>query len=365
MTTYRYLLADLRTNAILAELPFTAVQFSQSLNAIGTLSATLEITDLTESSMNISAGTIPGRTAIYVDRNGVLIWGGIIWSRTYNSTSQRIQINAREFLSYFERRVITSDLGYTSVDQLTIAQQLILNAQGASSSAGNIGLQVGAETSGVTISKNYYAYELKTVYSALSDLSRSSTGFDYRVDVDYDGSGNPTKLLKLGYPRLGTVYSATNVSAPVFEFPAGNVSSYDISLDGSQAANVLYSSGAGSNEGKLISTQTNTAYQSAGWPILEEVANYSDVTDQTLLNNLASGQLNAVVYPPTLLKITAPANQEPQVGSFNIGDDVRIRIRDPYYPNGLDTTYRLVSLAVQVGENQAELQTLTLSLPTS
>lgn len=364
MTTYRYLLADLRTNAILAELPFTGVQFSQSLNAIGTLSATLEITDLTESAMNIMAGTIPGRTAIYVDRNNSLIWGGIIWSRSYSSSSQRISINAREFLSYFEHRVINSDLGYTSVDQLTIAQQLLINAQGAG--AGNIGIQVGSETSGVTISKNYYAYELKGVYSALSDLSRSSTGFDYRIDVDYDGSNNPIKVLKLGYPRLGTVYSATNINAPVFEFPAGNVIEYSWPEDGSQVANVLYTSGAGSNEGKLISNQTNTTYQSAGWPILEATANYSDVTDQTLLTNLAAGQLAAVVYPPTTLQIVAPANQNPEVGSFTVGDDVRIRIRDPRFPNGLDQTMRLVSLAVTVGENnQAETQTLTLTLPTS
>jgi hypothetical protein len=364
VTTYRYLLADLRTNAILAELPFTGVQFSQSLNAIGTMSASLEITDTSEVAMNIMPATIPGRCAIYVDRNGELIWGGVIWSRSYNSNSQRIQINAREFLSYFERRRIVSDLGYTTVDQLTIAQQLILNAQGAG--AGNIGVAVGTETSGVTISKNYYAYELKTVYSALSDLSRSSTGFDYRIDVAYDGSNNPTKTLKLGYPRLGTVYSSANVSAPVFEFPAGNVIEYEWPEDGSLAANILYTSGAGSNEGKLISTQTNTTYQNAGWPILEDSANYSDVTDQTLLTNLAAGQLAAVVYPPTTLKIVAPANQEPQVGSFNIGDDVRIRIRDPRFPNGIDQTMRLVSLAVTVGEsNQAETQTLTLSLPTS
>lgn len=363
MTTYRYLFADLRTNAILAELPLTGVSFNQNLNAVGTLQGNLEITDLSETAMNIMPATIPTRCAIYVDRNGELIWGGIIWSRSYSSSTQKISLTAREFLSYFERRRITTDSVYTATDQLNVARGLIINAQGASGSAGNIGITFGAETSGVNISKNYYAYELKTVYSALADLSKSSTGFDYRVDVAYDGSGNPTKTLKLGYPRLGTAYSSTNANIPVLEFPAGNVIEYEWPEDGSQAANILYASGAGSNEGKLISTQTNTAYPAAGWPTLEDSANYSDVTDQTLLTNLAAGQLAAVVYPPTTLKVVLPGNQNPEIGSYNVGDDVRVRIRDPRFPNGIDQTMRLVSMGVQVGETSAETQTLTLTLP--
>jgi hypothetical protein len=367
VTTYRYLLADLRTNAILAELPFTNVQFSKSLNSIGTMSGSLLITDLTEAAMNINAATIPGRNAIYIDRNGEIIWGGVIWSRTYEGSSQHIQISAREFLSYFERRRITTDSVYTAAEMFTIIQDLFTNAQGADGDPGNIGLNVDLGTSGVAITKNYYAYELKTVYSALQDLSRAAynTGFDYRVDLAYDGGGGITKTLNVGFPRLGRVYSDSDVNVPVFEYPAGNVVTYEYPENASAAANKVWVSGGGSNEGKLIASATNTDYLTAGWPLLEENANYSDIFDSTVLSDLAQGQLDAIVYPPVTLKIVAPAYTDPQLGSFEVGDDVRIRIRDPYFANGLDSTYRLVSQNVQVGENnQGELMTLTLSLPT-
>lgn len=363
MTTYRYLVVDLRTDTVLAELPFTSVSFSQEINAIGSWQGEILMTDVQEEYMNIVNATIPGRNGIYVDRNGVLIWGGVIWGRTYNSESQKLSINAREFLSYFERRRIVADAIFVNKDQLTVTQSLVNTAQAG---AGDINVIVGSETSGITISKNYYGYELKSVFSAIQDLSRSSSAFDFRIKVAYDNGGNFTKTLELGYPRLGTAYSSSNTSAPVFEFPAGNVISYEYPEDATIAANKIYAVGAGSNEGKLIATATNVNYLSAGWAILEDSANYSDITDSTLLSNLAAGQLAAVTYPPTTLKITAPAWQDPQLGSFDVADDVRVRIRDPRFPNGIDATYRLVALAVSVGENDSgEHMTLTLTLPTS
>lgn len=362
-TTYRYLVVDLRTDSVLAELPFTGVSFSQEINAIGSWQGEILMTDVQEEYMNIVNSTVPGRSGIYVDRNGVLVWGGIIWGRSYDSDSQTLKINAREFLSYFERRRIVADQVFTNADQLTVAQTLINNAQYGS---GNIGVAVGTETSGVTIDKTYYGYELKGVFSAIQDLSRSLAAFDFRIKVSYDNNGLFVKTLELGYPRLGTPYSATDVSAPVFEFPAGNVIGYEYPEDGTLAANTIYAVGSGSNEGKLIESATNVNYLSAGWPVLEDSANYSDISDIDLLANLASGQLAAQVYPPTTLKIVAPAAQDPQLGSFDVADDVRVRIRDPRFPNGIDATYRLVSLSVTVGDSgSGETMTLTLTLPTS
>jgi hypothetical protein len=309
---------------------------------------------------------------VYVDRDGVLVWGGVIWNRSYQSANQTLTLNAREFESYFERRRITSDQIFANVDQLTIAQNLISLAQSAP--YGNIGVAVGVETSGVLLSRNYYNYEKKTYYSALQDLSRAENGFDFNVDVAYNGSGDPTKTLVLGYPRIGEVYSSTNPSALLFEFPAGNVVEYDYPEDGSIAANTLYALGAGSNEGKLSATYQDTSLLSVGWPLLEEQANYSDVTDATYLAQLAQGQTQAVNYPPTVIKIVVPAYVNPVYGSYSIGDDARLRITDERFPEtgtgtavqaGLDQVYRIVGIEVQPGENGPERVTLTLTETTN
>jgi hypothetical protein len=362
MTTYRYLFADLLTNQILAELPLTGVTFTQSLNSGGTFQGNILLSGINSEVQNVDAATIPARSALYVDRDGVLVWGGVIWARQFDSNDQRLKITAQEFETYFTRRRITSTQVFSNVDQFFIAQTLVNNAQSVAN--GNIGVIVPTNTSGVNVSRTFYSYELKTVYSALLDLSRSENGFDFNIQVAYDGAGNPTKRLVLSYPKSGTRYSPTSLTTPVFELP-GNVMEYSYPEDGSAAANTIFVIGAGSNEAKLIATATDTAKIADGWPVLEDSQNYSDFTDTTLLANLASAQVSAVAYPPTTLKIVAPPYLNPTLGSYVIGDDVRIRIRDDRFPTGLDAIYRLVALSVTAGETSAEQVTLTLTLPTS
>ena len=362
MTTYRYLFCDLLTNNIIAELPLTGVSFTQQLNSAGSLSGSLLLTGLS-AQYNVANATIPAKCGLYVDRDGVLVWGGVIWGRSYASDSQHLNIQAREFESYWERRRITSTQGFTNQDQLFVARQLVNTAQAVPS--GNIGVTVGTETSGVNISRVFYSYELKSLYSALTDLSKSQNGFDFNIQVAYDGGGNPTKTLVLSYPMSGTRYSASNQYAPFFELPAGNIVSYEYPEDGSITANTIYVAGAGSNEGKQILTATDATKLAAGWPLLEDSANFSDITDTTLLGNLASAQVAAVSYPPTTMKIVAPPFVDPVLGSYKIGDDARVRIVDERFPTGLDSVYRIVALSVTVGESGPEQVTLTMTLPAS
>lgn len=364
MATYRYLFADLLTNSIIAELDMTGVSFTQTLNAAGTFQGHILLSGINSAAADAQDATIPARCAIYVDRDGILVWGGVIWHREYNSTSQALTITAQEFESYLGRRRITTTQSFANKDQLLIAQTLVNQMQSAS--GGNIGIIVGNETSGVLVNRTYYNYELKTVYSALQDLSQQTNGFDFNIQVAYDGGNTPTKTLKLNYPQSGTRYNASSLTAPVFEFPAGNIAEYTYPEDGITAANTIYVSGAGSNEGKLLVTSTDAAKLAAGWPLLEDSVNYSDITDLAVLTSLGSGRIAAVSYPPTTLQIVAPPFQNPTLGSYNVGDDMRIRITDDRFPTGLDATYRLVALSVQAGENnQPERVTLTLTLPTS
>ena len=361
-TYYRYLFADVLTNQIIAELPITGVNFTQQLNSAGTFTGHILLSGVNSAGLNIPNSTIPGRNAIYVDRNGILVWGGIIWNREYKSGDQTLTITAREFESYFERRRITTTQGFTGVDQLSIVQQLVTAAQAVP--YGNIGITVGSETSGITQSRIYYSYELKTYFSAIQELSQVNQGFDFNVVVAYDGDGNPTKTLKLGYPRLGNTYSATSATVPVFMLP-GNIVEYNYPEDGTKAANTLYATGAGSNEGKLIATATDATKTASGWPLLEDSVNYSDIIDSTLLNGIATGQVRAVSYPPQVIQLAVPAYIDPVYGSYNIGDQARVIITDNRFPSTLDTNYRIVGLNVSPGENGPERITVTLTYTTN
>lgn len=361
MTTYRYLFADLRTNQIIAELPLTGVNATQQLNSAGTATGHLLLSGLNAAGANVLTATTPARNALYIDRDGVLVWGGIVWNRAYNSDTQQLTITAREFESYFERRRITTTQVFSNQDQFTVVNTLVNNMQAVT--GGDIGIVVPSVTSGTLVTKVFYQYEYKSVMSAIQDLSRATTGFDFTIQVAYDANGNPTKTLSLNAPRSGYVYSSTDPNAFVLQFPAGNVISYEYPEEGASTANTLYAIGMGYSDGKFLATATDpNAVLSQGWPVLEDTVSYSDVYNQSLLNTLAAGKLAAVATPPVVVKVTVPPYVDPVFGSYKVGDDMRLLIRDDLFPSGLDTVYRLVGSTLQPGENnQGERAVLTLS----
>jgi hypothetical protein len=99
-SSYRVLFSDLTTGAINAEIPVTSVALTRQINSAGTATFNVLISDSSSASYNIVNSTQPGRTQVWIDRDGVLVFGGILWSRTYNSTSQHLSLTVQEFESY-------------------------------------------------------------------------------------------------------------------------------------------------------------------------------------------------------------------------------------------------------------------------
>ena len=225
VTTYRYLFVDLITNEIIAELPLTGVGFTQQLNQAGNFTGHILLSGINTAAFNVDASLIPGKCGLYVDRNGVLVWGGVIWARSYNSVSQELSINAQEWISYFAHRRVNQTIEFNNIDQLVIAKTLIEDAQ--AQTYGDIGVGYNSEgqtTSGILVDRVYYYYELKNIFEAIQDLSRQQDGFDFHIDIEYDNvTGLPTKYFNTYYPRVGVAYSAGNINIPVFELPAGNI----------------------------------------------------------------------------------------------------------------------------------------------
>jgi hypothetical protein len=374
-TQYRYLFADLITNDILAELPLTNVSFTQTLNTPGSFSGTILGSDINETGYDIAGSTIPARTAIYVDRDGVLIWGGIIWLRTWDSDSQHFSFQAREFGSYFEQRRITDNfmdgdqaLVYENEDQLFIAQDLLTLAQ--TLAGGDIGLVIPNNVSGIDVTRVYYAYEFKDVWGAIKDLSNQQDGFDFNIDVAYDTNLEPRKYAQTAYPFRGITFNANNADALVFEFP-GNIVAYEWPDDGSVVSNKMYGIGPQSNEAKIVAIATAPTDQiAAGYPLLEDTVSYTDQYDPTILFQQTLGEVTAKQLPVVTPKIVIPAYASPVLGSYKTGDECLLRITDDRFPNngsgfGLSQVYRIVAISVQPGEDGPERVTLTLTDPTT
>lgn len=102
---YRYFTVDLLSNALLAEIPFQGVSYERALKAAGSFSGSIPIVNATDS-MDLYESTMPGKTALYVVRDGVCVWGGIIWSRSYDIVSKILSVSGSEFTSYLYHRNI-------------------------------------------------------------------------------------------------------------------------------------------------------------------------------------------------------------------------------------------------------------------
>jgi hypothetical protein len=111
--SYRYFLTDLVSNEVLAEVPFSGVSYERQLRKAGAFSGTIPVIAATNK-LNLYEATMPGRTGLYVMRNDVCVWGGIVWARKYDESSKSLTVDASEFTSYFYHRHIWQTLIYGS-----------------------------------------------------------------------------------------------------------------------------------------------------------------------------------------------------------------------------------------------------------
>lgn len=105
VSVYKYFLYDLVSNTFLAEVPFRGVSYGRSIKEAGPFSGSIPVIEAT-ANLDLYNTTVPGKTALYVVRDNKCVWGGIIWSRSYNIIDRNLQINASEFTSYLHHRVV-------------------------------------------------------------------------------------------------------------------------------------------------------------------------------------------------------------------------------------------------------------------
>ena len=363
---YRYLAYDLRTLTLQAELPLSGVSYSQVLSQAGDISAMMPLNVQRQTAPGVYSSkaaelitaTTPGRTLLCVERNGQLIEGYIIWTRTYDSAKLSCELGGKSIWSYFEHRFITwDDVVFTDADRLTIARTLITAAQAVA--GGNVNVTVGSETCGVLQDATYLASEFKPVAAAVQELAAQGGGFDFVIEAAYAG-GVPTFTLRLFYPRRGR--GATD-NGLVFE-TGRNIVSYTYPEDASTQANKIYGVGSGAGIDMVTSTQADTSLIDAGWPLLEAVESHHDETDQTNLDVTIAASVDARAQPVVIPSFTVRADIEPVLGAWIDGDTPTFVVGgnpdkpDPRWSSRTSLTTRVVGHRVTVGDNGQELVTM-------
>jgi hypothetical protein len=138
---YRYFLTDLLSNQVISEVPFKGVSYERANRRAGSFSGSIPFIEATKG-LDLYESTMPGRTGLYVMRNGVCVWGGIIWTRSYDVATRTMEVNGSEFISYFYRRQIWQTIQYGS-DFIGIASFQVLSGEGTITTEFPHGFRVG------------------------------------------------------------------------------------------------------------------------------------------------------------------------------------------------------------------------------
>jgi hypothetical protein len=359
MALYRVISTDLRTGTRIAELPLAGLRYSSVLNGAGELSGTLPLPVNDPDLAQIYNDAVDEvRRQIVVERDGTPVWCGIVWASPYEDEGQTRDVRAAETWSYYRKRTISTRRVYRATDQLTIARQLVTDANGVT--GGDIGVTVGSETCGVTRDFNAEVYERKNVAEEIERMSELSNGFDFSIDPSWDADGNLVKNLRFWYPRRGRNFAATG---HVFEVGRNNVIGFDWPTDGTRYANRVIVTGGGDGPSTRSAVRTNTdaliavASGGAGYPLIEEVISESQEAVQANLNARAQNALNTYSQPVVVPKLVVRGEVSPNFGSYVVGDAVRFRCQlglSPRFPNGIDTYRRIVGWTVNVDDTGSE-----------
>lgn len=360
--SYRVRFADALTDGNADEFALSGVACSTHIGAAGSLSATIPIARGNSAlGARINAIKSAGGSAVYVYRNGVPWWPGLLWTKNKTSDANgkpTVQIGCGTFESYLDRVQLGADLAaMTSTDQLAIARSFLTDMQSDPYANMRITPDSLTATSGIIRDRVMYKAAARPSYlKMLSDLANLDQGFEFTVQVLVDPTtGARTRQIRLAYPTLatGTVH---RIAKP------GAILSYSFPEDGGRGATYLMATGSG-----IVSTiHKDTAQLNAGWPRTDLTTAYGSVTDPAVLEAHATADLALARVPVSVpaIKIRPDASD---ITPMSIGDTVKVTIKDelfgpPLYPVGFTGTYRLVGVSVSPPERgKAETMDLILN----
>jgi len=290
------------------------------------------------------------RTVLYVERDGVIQKGGILWGNQASVSNDSLTFSGEGWHSYTRLRTIQQTLIYSGGDQDEIARALIFHMQ--IYGGGNLGITTSINNHGVTRDRTYPWHDGKFIGEAIEDLTQLENGFDFDYVSSYDSNGEIETAFVTRYPSSGR---ETEI---VFELGT-NVSLVDFTEDGKGVVTQQRVFGAGFGQEVKTATASNGA-AFASYPLIEGRSTYPDVVRQTTLDDYAAKALARGSEPPTFITLQVFPDQIPRMGSYEVGDRVKVTVDYGYLQLDL-APYRIVGHEVDVSQEGGEVSTVTLS----
>lgn len=384
MARYTYILQDLASGEELANLPLSCSSLPRAISSDASTTFTCDIGDGRVRKLDPVTATAPGRTALFALRDGVPVWGGIVWGRTYRAATTTLTINASTVESYWRRRVWAVRRDYVNTDQFAIAAGMWLGVRPVngpttwilSDGSGitdatplngftdydGTPVVVNVQPHGIVGDFTYNAttglistvadsFQLRTityqpgknVYDALTELAQLPGGIEWTCDPTPLPDGTLGWTLRYASPRLGRVDDDSNLK---FEFKQGNydatrrryvpglgsnIRDYEFSQDATASADRSIVVGQEESGAIPVVVTGFASLLRAGYPLLEISPSYSDASSGAL-SGKSLGDLSAAPLPSSMSTWTVRADGDVGFGSAQMGDEAVFAVSDLFTP---------------------------------
>lgn len=349
-TQYVYRTVDLRSNTLLEDVELTGVKFTIVLNGQGELDANLYVPDSIKGRL-LDTATLAGRTGLYVFRNGIPVWGGIIWKRDWDESTNSWRLTCRSWESYAYHIEQDMNKAYTSTDQMQIGLDLLTQV------TPSIQSQSGIEppdlvTSGVNRQRYMWSYEHNSIGHELELLSGLENSFDYIVENYIKSDGSLGRKYVFGYPRIGRSADPNDSSSLFLEYP-GNLQPFTLLEDAENSAWTVHSIGAGEGATMLQTTSLDGSYDLGGWPLLEITTQYKDVSILSTLQSHSDRDLADSLPPTRSWGFKLSPHSDVSLTDITIGDSAVFRLSSRRWPAPWVFVGRITLITVTPGDNGA------------
>lgn len=324
----------------IAELPAEIITYGERLNRAGPISFELAVGHPTCTRDVVG----PGLHEVVVTRNRQVVWCGPVLTADEppkpDSGPWLMSFGGEGLAYYFKRMHVTSDVGQQSaLDQFTIVKNLVDHHQ--NKAGGDFGIDTTQiTTSGVTREGLLYrGVELKNIGEALEQLADRDNGFDFDVEPS-------SRELRLHYPRKGSRKAD-------LVWDERTIRSFQRGIDSTAQASQML--GVGSTQG---TTPVRASLQDAGavssYGLTQAIYSNNDVLVLATLQDHIRRELALFKKPAEMVAVTVDTD-EPEVFSYQVGDEGRLRWPSSYDP--VNRFMRLVGRDIvwQAGEEQAVL----------
>ncbi|MFJ4701953.1 hypothetical protein ACIP5N_27710 [Streptomyces sp. NPDC088768] len=178
MAEYHVYLYNTATQAVTAEVPVSALSYSYRMDEAGTATFEVPMGYPTVAGPALTPEDLyPALTGVAIERNGELVWGGLLWAYRLDLAKRTISVSAQGYLSWAARRH-TGVAGVTmsGIEQTEMVRRFLTNTI-----TGILDLKTnldGLVPTGMIRTRSWNQYEFKTLADVFADLADDITAVD-------------------------------------------------------------------------------------------------------------------------------------------------------------------------------------------